>query len=226
MTFLLITALPLFAEVYKCDIEGSAYYTSTPCEYQVLNLEIAGKPFEDEFLEQERFITPSYPGWSNGWKKTRNMKLERFFEVIYEPIQVNESNKDTIISQQTLTNLPHSMSVQRFAVSVEDIIESICENTIIYSDNPSEQLSDNVFYGYYACPLRRDTKQGELGFYKIMRGENSIYMIAIKWNVDSFSKSNKQPLEIIDKKENKRKISIAKKYLRDDVKLCKAGYCI
>jgi hypothetical protein len=145
--------------------------------------------------------------------------------VIYKPIEASEADKYTAIIQQKLTSLPHSLSIQRFAISVEDVIESICENTTFYSRNSPKQFSDKVFYGHYACSFRRDTRQGKLGFYKIMRGENSIYMVAIKWLVDPFSKNNKQPIEVIETKENKRKIIIAKKYLRDDVKLCRSGNC-
>jgi hypothetical protein len=64
--FLLILATPLFAEMYKCDVKDTTYYSSTPCDNQALNLEIGEQSIEDELLELEKLILPNYPGWSNG----------------------------------------------------------------------------------------------------------------------------------------------------------------
>lgn len=224
--FLLISTTPLDAEVYKCDDEGETRYSTTPCNHQIINLELEDETFDYEVSQDEVFIVPSYPSWLAGWEKTKDLQLERFFEVEYEPILVTKENKLTTVNQQKLTNLPQSMSVQRFAISVEDIIESICVKAIIYPVKSSIQLSDKVFYGHYACSFRRDTKLGEIGHYKIMRGKNSIYMIAIKWGVEPFIIESGQALIVIETEENKRKRAQAESYLNNDVKLCQAGNCL
>jgi len=224
--FLFIFTAPLYAEVYKCDDEGAVRYSTTPCNKQVLDLELGEDDFEPEYNQEEQFITPVYPGWKNGWKKSKDLKLERFFEVVYEPVRPTISEKSTRINHQKLTNLPQSMSVERFAISVEDIIESICASAIIYQPKTAKKLSDKVFYGQYACSFRRDTKQGELGYYKIIRGENSIYMLAIKWGVEPFTIEVDKPLMIFDNHPLKKKISTAQKYLHNKVKLCTAGTCL
>lgn len=223
---LLIFTAPLYAEVYKCDDEGTIHFSTTPCDNHEINLELDIELLVDDIDQEETFIVPSYPGWKKGWKKTKDLKLERFSEVVYEPMMINDDNKYDRINQQKLTNLPQSMSVQRFAISVEDIIESICASASIYPAKTSQATSDKVFYGQYACSFRRDTKQGELGYYKITRGENSIYMIAIKWGVESFTIEQDKPISIIDNKHNKQKINTAKRYLEDKVKLCVAGNCL
>jgi hypothetical protein len=115
------------------------------------------------------------------------------------------------------------MSSQRFAVSVEDIIQSICKTSVHYPVNTAQ--SDAVFYGHYACSYRRDTKQGEIGYYKIMRGENSLYMLASKWEVDAFVIGQNQFVPIVESKENEEKILTAQRYLQNEVKLCQSGDC-
>ncbi|MCP5079831.1 MAG: hypothetical protein GY951_17490 [Psychromonas sp.] len=224
--FLFIFTAPIYAEVYKCDDEGAIRYSTIPCNKQAINLELGEDEFDYGYEQEEQFITPAYPGWKNGWKKTKDLKLERFFEVVYEPARPTDSEKSMRINHQKLTNLPQSMSVQRFAISVEDIIESICASAIIYQPKSVKPLSDKVFYGQYACSFKRDTKQGELGYYKILRGENSIYMLAIKWSVEPFTIELDKPLTIIEDKQQKAKIFTAKKYLQNKVKLCTAGTCL
>jgi hypothetical protein len=224
--FLFIFTAPLYAEVYKCDDKGTIHYSTTPCNNSLIDLELGDESIADELVQEELFFAPTYPAWVHGWNKTKDLKLERFFEIEYEPNKPNEADKLTHINKQKLTNLPQSMSVQRFAVSVEDIIESICKNAIIYQPSSPSWLPEKVFYGQYACSYRRDTKQGELGYYKIMRGENSIYMMAIIWGVTPFTITEGEPLAILEDKLQKQKISVAKKYLQEDVKLCKAGICL
>ncbi|PKF60601.1 hypothetical protein CW745_13805 [Psychromonas sp. psych-6C06] len=222
---ILIFTAPVYAEVYKCDEDGVVRYSTTPCSSQVINLDLDDTDIEPEVSEEERFITPRYTGWKNGWQKTKDLKLERFFEIEYEPISPSASEMHSSINQQKLTNLPQSMSVQRFAISVEDIIESICANALIYQPKLAKKLPDTVFYGQYACSYKRDTKRGELGYYKIMRGENSIYMIAIKWSVDSFEIEEGKVPDVIQETQQKDKINIAQRYLKNKVKLCRAGRC-
>lgn len=219
---------PLSAEVYKCNDEEVVHYSTIPCDNQVIDLDLTldDEPIEQAISQEELFITPVYSGWPNGWKKTKNLKLARFFEVVYEPIRPTAATKRSHINRQKLTNLPQSMSVDRFAISVEDIIESICASAIIYQPEINKNLPETIFYGQYACSYRRDTKQGELGYYKIMRGENSIYMIAIKWQVERFKIEENKPLLILEDKQQKKKIRIAKKYLQNEVKLCRAGSCL
>lgn len=222
--FFLFTA-PVHAEVYKCNEEGATRYSTTPCDNQLIDLELGEDSYQDENIMEEQFFVSLYPGWKNGWVKSKDLKLERFFEVVYEPLQPTELQKLTRINQQKLTNLPQSMSVQRFALSVEDIIESICARAIIYPQKITSVLPDNVYYGQYACSYRRDTKQGEVGFYKIIRGENSIYMVAVTWGLDTFNLDNGDPLAMSSSAQMTKQISLAKSYLKDKVKLCHAGNC-
>ena len=205
---LLIFSAPLFAEVYKCNEGEVIRFSNIPCQTQQSDLEVNDELTKKENIE-ERFIAPSYPNWENGWKKSKDLRLERFFEVVYEPIQPTGLQKRSRINQQKLTNLPQSMSVQRFAISVEDIIESICTNAIIYQPELPSKLSKNVFYGQYICSFRRDTKRGELGYFKIIRGENSIYMVTVKWAVEPFNIEENEPLAITEVPLHKQNIIAA-----------------
>ena len=221
--FLFVFTAPLHAEVYKCDDGGTISFSTKPCVNLQIDLEL---DIESGLVPQEeRFFLPTYPGWPSGWKIAKDLKLERFIEIEYEPNNKDEASKLACINQQQLTDLPKSMSAQQFALSVEDIIESICENAMIYKSN-NLSATDNVFYGHYACSYKRNTKQGELGYYKIIRGAKSIYMTTIKWGVTPFNITEGKPLDIIKDKTQTQKINIAKKYLRKDVKLCKGETCL
>lgn len=226
ITLLLIFTAPLYAEVYKCIDEGTVRYSTTPCDNQLIDLALNESPVEEDINQEELFITPVYSGWPHGWQKSKDLKLERFFEVIYLPKRPDDNNKQSHINQQKLTNLPQSMTVERFAISVEDIIESICASAIISQPKMSKSSPSTVFYGKYACSFRRDTKQGELGYYKIMRGENSIYMIAIKWAVAPFKIDSESSPELIFNAVKAKEINAAEQYLQNKVKLCRAGKCI
>jgi len=223
---LLIFTASASAEVYKCDEGGAVRFSNTPCQVQELSLEVNNNLIKKKNAEEEHFFAPIYPDWTSGWKKAKELQLERFFEIVYEPIQPTKLQKFTRINQQKLTNLPHSMSAQRFAISVEDIIESICTNAVIYQPELPDKLSRNVFYGQYICSFRRDKKQGELGYFKIMRGENSIYMVTVKWNVEPFSIEEGKPLAITETALHKQKIISARSYLMGKVKLCRKNACL
>lgn len=225
-TLLLIITAPLYAEVYKCVDDGNVRYSTTPCDSQLIDLAIDDEMIEEELDQEERFVTPVYSGWPQGWKKSKDLKLERFFEVIYEPTVSDQNNKDTHINHQRLTNLPQSMTVERFAISVEDIIESICANAVITQPKMAYEVPENIFYGKYACSLRRDTKKGELGYYKIIRGESSIYMIAIKWAVEAFEIESGASSIPLFNKISKKERNTAEQYLQKKVKLCHEGKCI
>jgi len=207
------------AEIYQCIDKGVTSYSTQPCANQFIDLELDDTIVDPVYSSQERFITPVYPSWKSGWKKTKQIQLERFSEVIYEPVGALGSEKSSEINLQQLTNLPDSMSAQRFAISVADIIDSICVNTVI-DRLPIETGIETLFYGQYVCSLRRDTQQGEMGVYKIIRGKNSIYMIAIKWEIE--------PVEVKGYTLNpmqQAKISEAKQYLKNAVKLCQTADC-
>ncbi|WP_413699178.1 DUF4124 domain-containing protein [Psychromonas sp. KJ10-10] len=220
---LFVFTAPLYAEVYQCDIEGVAHFSNTPCDNPFDDLELGDVSIDEELYQQEQFVIPDYPGWKNGWEKTKNIKLSRFSEIEYKPLRPSSITKNMLIAQQKLTDLPESMTAQRFAISVQDIIQSICVNSVHFPVNAEE--NDAIFYGHYACTLRRDTKQGEMGYYKIMRGENSLYMLAIKWQVASFSIGKNQFIPILETDENENKVLTAREYLHNDVKLCRAGEC-
>jgi hypothetical protein len=222
--FLFIFIAPLSAEVYQCDEDGITHFSNSPCDSQVFDLEVENSSVDEELYQQEQFVIPSYPGWKHGWQKTTDVKLSRFSEIVYKPLQPTTSTKNMVITQQKMTDLPESMTAQRFAVSVQDIVESICKSSIHYPVNTGQ--SDKVFYGHYACTQRRDTKKGELGYYKIMRGENSLYMIAIKWEVDTFIIGRNQFVPALESGDNEQKLLTAKRYLQNDVKLCQLGDCL
>jgi len=219
---------PTFAEIYQCIDKGVTTYSTQPCADQFIDLELDDRVIEPASAQQERFITPVYPSWKSGWKKNKEIQLERFHEITYAPVAATESQKNSSINLQQLTNLPHSMNAQRFATSVADIIESICVNTVIEEINIGSS-SDNLFYGQYACSLRRDTQRGEFGIYKIIRGENSIYMVAIKWSVDSFEIEDSKSIALFDGQlsgdSQREKIAEAKRYLKNAVKLCRTERC-
>ena len=129
------------------------------------------------------------------------------------------------INKQKLTDLPQSIGITRFSKSVDDILESLCNNTLFIHSKIEEKNIDKVFYGQYACSYRRDTQQGELGHYKIMRGENSIYMMTVKWDIEPFDIENKSSFELI-KSQQQAKFKNAQDYLQKDVRLCRDGKCL
>jgi len=229
LIFILLSLFTAFssAEVYQCQSEGVTTYSSQPCTTQFIDLELDDRVIGSTG-DSERFIAPIYPSWKKGWKKTKEIHLERFSEIIYEPLQAPVSEKNSKINLQQLIDLPDSMSAQRFAISVADIIESICVNSVIESPKIGVP-SDKLFYGQYACSLRRDTQQGELGVYKIIRGENSIYMVAIKWGVDAFEFEVDKPITLFEGLQisdiESKKIAQAKRYLQNAVKLCRSEHC-
>ncbi len=224
MSFLLFTA-PVFAEVYKCMDGNSMSFSNVPCDDQQTTVIIDNGIADQTVFEYEKFVVPVYPGWKKGWQKTKNLSLERFSEIEYTPVKPPAGEIHAFINQQKLTNLPKSMTVHRFSVSVEDIIESICENAVIHRPDINDQVSDHIYYGQYACSLRRDTQQGELGYYKIMRGSTSIYMLAVKWSVKPFVIEEGKEPPIFKDKEIRKRVTRAEKYLRYDVKLCTGESC-
>lgn len=225
MRFMLLFLFPasLSAEIYQCNIEGVAHFSNTPCDSPVYDFELGDGSIDEGLFQQEQLIIPDYPGWKNGWEKTKNIKLNRFSEIEYKPLRPSPIAKNMLIDQQKLTDLPESMTAQRFAISVQDIVQSVCVNSVHFPVNSDSH--ESVFYGHYACSLRRDTKQGEIGYYKIMRGENSLYMLAVKWQVASFSIGKNSFIALLETQENENKIVTAQEYLHNDVKLCRAGEC-
>ncbi|GLS91635.1 hypothetical protein GCM10007916_27040 [Psychromonas marina] len=222
---LLLSITSVSAQVYKCDDEGGSRYSATPCVDQSINLDFTEELFEDNFTQEERLIAPVYPDWKRGWKKSKDLKLERFSEVVYVPQQPTELNKTTFINKQKLTNLPQSMNLKRFVTSVEDIVDSVCVDSIFLPLERKSKTADTVYYGQYSCSKRRDTKRGELGYFKIIRGESSIYMVSVKWAVEAFD-TNKHNLLLKRDKVQQKRISAAKNYLQQNVKLCTAGNCL
>jgi len=222
---LFISTAQVDAEVYKCMNGENVSFSSLPCHNQQINLELDDNAVQSESRDQERFITPIYSNWKNGWKKTKDIKLARFSEVIYEARNASQAQQATRINLQKLNNLPQSMTVQRFAISVEDIIDSICVSTRLYQPKV-QQVTSNVLYGQYACSLRRDTQQGEFGYYKIMRGENSMYMVAVKWAVAPFNIEQGKPLAAMKREPYQSNMLLAQRYLQNEVRLCHAQHCI
>jgi len=220
-----LISTPIYAQVYKCEDDSGVRFSSIPCINESIELDESEQLFAQYANQEERFITPIYPGWEMGWKKIKDLKLERFSEVVYEPKRLLLSEKYAYINKQKLTNLPQSMTVQRFVTSVKDIIESSCVNTLFIKPKIAKIHSAEVFYGEYACSSRRDTQEGEIGTFKVMRGENSIYMMTIKWPVTVFDIEEGKNLSIMDEAQQKR-VNIAQQYLLKQVKLCTAGNCL
>lgn len=215
----------LYAQVYKCEDHSGVRFSSIPCINESIELVDSEQLLSQYTTQEERFITPVYPGWEMGWKKIKDLKLARFSEVVYEPKHLLLSEKYAHINKQKLTNLPQSMTVQRFVASVEDIIESNCVNTVFIKPKITKDGSGKVFYGDYACSSRRDTQQGEIGTFKVTRGENSIYMMTIKWPLPPFEIQQDKKIPIMDDTQQER-VNFAKQYLLKQVKLCTAGNCL
>ena len=212
------------AEIYKCNDGASTRFSTQPCasDMQLFVPEIDEK--KKERVIKERFVVPVYSAWKGGWKKVKETKLDHFFEVEYVPVKSKNGDITVFINQQTLTALPDFVSVEHFAVSVSDIIESICEQAIINPLGLSQQVNDKVFYGKYSCAQRRDTEKGELGLYKIMRGEKSVYMLMIKWSVPVFTVVNDKT-DILENREMQKRLRQAERYLKNEIKLCKGERC-
>jgi len=212
------------AEIYKCKNGASTRFSTQPCVSDMPRFipEIDEK--KKERVIKERFVVPVYSAWTGGWKKVKETKLEHFFEIEYVPVKSKDGEINSFINQQTLTELPDFISVEHFAASVSDIIESICEQAVINPFDPNQQINEKVFYGRYSCTLRRDTKKGELGSYKIMRGEKSVYMLMIKWSVPIFTIVNDQ-IALLQNKEMQIRLQQAENYLKNEIKLCKGERC-
>lgn len=84
-------------------------------------------------------------------------------------------------------------------------------------------MHERVFYGQYSCALRRDTKKGQLGLYKIMRGEKSVYMLMIKWNIPVFDINNSA--FVLQQSEIKKRQQQAEEYLKNEIKVCNSETC-
>jgi len=213
------------ATVYRCEKGETVSFSSQPCENILVNTKQIDHSSEHYYSPTEQFIAPIYLQWKKGWTKSKNVKFERFSEVEFEPVEKTVLNKSMRINLQKLTELPQSMTVSRFSASVEDILESLCSNTLFLHTKIAEKNIDDVFYGQYACSYRRDTQQGELGHYKIIRGENSIYMVTIKWDIEAFDIKQEASFKRI-KSQQQVKFNNAQHYLQNEVKLCKDGGCL
>lgn len=219
---LLLLTAPAMAKVYQCVTEDSVQFSSIPCDDQSAGFPVAQKTDTGVI---EKFILPVYPDWYKGWQQTAIFQLSSYSEIEYVPIQPHAKEIPALVNQQQLNHVASSFTVQDMAVSIKDTIESLCKNTQLQNVNIENHNPGKVFYGQYSCSARRDTQHGELGVYKIMRGENSVYVAAVKWDVAPFTiypGQNPQPLE------NKRltnRLQTAKKYLQQDVRLCKGNIC-
>ena len=222
--FLSLFTVVTLAEVYKCADGDSVRFSTEACDSEFFDLALAEQTPHEE-LTQEEFIVPVYPGWKGGWKKIKEIKLEQFFEIEYIPNYPQQSDIKAFINQQTLSNIPQSMTIHHFALSIAGIIDSICEKVLFSDSEVNKQTLNSVYYGQYICSLRRDSKKGELGLYKIIRGEKSVYMLIMKWSVAPFIMEPGKEPAILKNREMKNSLNRAKKYLQQDVKLCKGTMC-
>lgn len=222
IVLLYILSMSVNADVYKCIHEYSIRFSSHPCDEDVLDDN--NGDFQSGFDRRYKLVMPIFSGWKNGWIINKEVNLEHFTEVVYESRGVIETNNRMFITLQKSTDLPNSMTTQQFAFAIADIIESICIDSYIYQPTAAPHPS-NIFYGQYSCSLRRDTLRGELGSYKIMRANNSIYMVMVKWNVSSFTNAHDKSISIIEDIEQKQKITAVQQYLQNEVKLCRGNKC-
>ena len=213
---------PATAKVYQCVTDGSISFSSIPCDDQSSVLSAEQKT---QSGIPEKFIMPEYPQWQKGWKQTVDFKLTSFSESEYVPIQRQDKTLPAIVSQQKLSNVAPSFSIEDMAVSVKDTIKSLCKDTQLSSAGIHNPSPNKVFYGQYSCSVRRDTQQGELGVYKIMRGENSVYVASVKWELTPFTIYPGKSPQIMENKEFKNRVEAAKEYLMEDVRLCRDILC-
>lgn len=221
----IFVVFPLNAKVYKCEDQNGVSFSSIPCDTSFIEFDLSDELVEQSFNQEEQFVVPTYPEWKSGWHKVKDLQLARFSEIVYEDKNSSSSENYTQVNTQKLTNLPQSMSVKRFAASVKDIIESSCVDTVFSEYKIDDNYSTKVFYGEYACSSRRDTQRGEVGRFKIMRGESSLYMVTVKWYLDPF---DIQQIKLIanTNEVQLKKMNVAQQYLLTQVKLCWAGNCL
>ncbi|WP_372880425.1 DUF4124 domain-containing protein [Psychromonas sp.] len=219
---LLLLTKPAMAKVYQCVTDGSVTFSSIPCDDQSSVLS-AGQQAEPGVIE--KFTMPEYPDWQRGWRQTVDFKLSSFAEAEYVPVRLQGKARPALVSQQKLSNVAPSFSVQDMAVSVKDTIESLCKESRLDSADIHNPSPNNVFYGQYSCSARRDTQNGELGVYKIMRGENSIYVVSVKWELTPFTLYPGKKPQVLENKELKNRLQTAKNYLMEDVRLCRNILC-
>jgi len=219
---LLITSPVTKAKIYQCDDGKSVTFSSIPCDNQaIINTE--NDLFED--VIEEEFILPVYREWGKQWQQTINFKLSSFSESEYIPTSTQRNGIQPYINLQTSTNLPATITVQHFAISFEDTINSICETVVLDTPQILNKSPKSIFYGRYLCSKKRDTQRGELGIYKIVQGDKGVYLVTVKWSVDPFPINNGQNLAILDNNFLQQQFQRAKQYLQHDAKLCKGDRC-
>jgi hypothetical protein len=222
---LLLTFTPLtHAKIYTCDDGNTVTFSSIPCDNQAIVTIAQTHELFEEVLDEE-FILPVYSEWGKEWQQTVNYKLTSFSESEYIPTSAQKNGIQPSINLQTRTNLPASITIQNFASSFEDTINSICERVVLDTPQISNKMSNSIFYGRYVCSKRRDTQRGELGIYKIIQGDKGVYLVTVKWSMDPLSISYGQKLAILDNKYIQQQFQYAKKYLQHDAKLCKGSIC-
>ncbi|MGB5445364.1 MAG: hypothetical protein WBM99_07630 [Psychromonas sp.] len=220
--FLLLLTMPAMAKVYQCATEGGVTFSTIPCDDQS-SVSNAGETTSTGVTE--KLTMPEYPDWPAGWRQTVDFKLRNFSELEYTPIQDLAKELPAIVNQQKLSNVANSFSVEDMAISVKDTIQSLCENIQLGSANIHTSNPNKVFYGQYSCSARRDTGNGELGVYKIMRGENSVYVVTVKWGLAPFTIYPGRDPQLFENTELKNRFQAAKKYLMEDVRLCREILC-
>ena len=221
---LLIISPVTKAKIYQCDDGKSVTFSSIPCDNQdIFNTANENDLFED--VVEEEFILPVYPEWGKQWQQTINFKLSSYSESEYIPTALEKNGIQSYINLQTSTNLPATITVQHFATSYEDTINSICETVVLDAPQIFNKVPKSIFYGRYLCSKKRDTQRGELGIYKIVQGDKGVYLVTVKWSVEPFFINNGQNLAILDNKFLQQQFQQAKKYLQHDAKLCKGERC-
>lgn len=225
-TLLLLFVTSASAHIYKCADEHSASFGYIPCAQEIGFVHSDHPPKLSALLKREYLTVPIFPDWkAHGWVKRKEIQLEHFSETVYQPNMDMMETLKPHLNIQHLNNIPNDLNSHRFAVSIADIIQTVCADshlsqpTLINLDK-----RDDAFYGQYMCSLRRDTQQGEFGSYKIMRAEKGIYLVALKWPVAPFYIDAKQP--ILMSPANLQKLADSVHYLQHQVKLCRGKICL
>ncbi|MFO6422320.1 hypothetical protein [Motilimonas sp. KMU-193] len=183
-----LITLPAWASFYQCDFGDKVVFSSQPCD-----LDVAEPSYEQERKKTQKrkdasreFLTVGvFPGWGN-WQKIKDERLGSFREIEHIPEGQSQFNFSDLLNEQWLTALPKSMPAERFATSLKDIVNSVCDGSInepIYAD---VEKGVGVAYGKYYCGRRRGTEQGVIAYFKALRGKEAIYLVTREWRVEPF----------------------------------------
>lgn len=233
LVLLSLMVAPVSASFYQCDFGDKVVYSSQPCDLDVADpsYEKDRKKSKDrKDINKEFLVVTPFPGWGK-WQKIKDERLGTFREIEHIPEGQGQFNYSDLLNEQWLTALPKSMPAKRFAHSLKDIINSVCDGSVNEPVFATVERDINVAYGKYYCGRRRGTEQGVVAYFKAIRGKDAIYLVTREWRVEPF---DVMAISIARLKQDifpsqqalrkfEREANATEKYLKWNVFICPVG---